>query len=55
MIIGGQSDNTYGEGGFINEAKLPVQELESQRREGLIFGKLRYMYLCVQVCMPFAI
>ena len=29
--------------GLIIEAKIPVQELEGQRREGLIFGRIQYI------------
>ena len=27
----------YGEGGLVNEAKIPVQDLEDQRGEGAYF------------------
>ena len=47
--------STWWEGGLIIEANIPVQELEGQRgegayfRRGLIFGRIRYMYMHVHV------
>ena len=35
--------------GLIVEANIPVQELEGQRGEGLIFGRIRYIYICTKM------